>query len=132
MQTGEEKEEKDFQPDISAGARILPFATLKKRNDFEKLRKKGRVLKNRYLILYVLPRKEGSSLRAGFAIGKKIGKAFQRNKIRRVLKEILRKISIPFAIDVFIICRHTIHKAGFEELKKQLEDSLKQFFQHKR
>lgn len=132
MQTGEEKEEKDFQPDISAGGRILPFATLKKRNEFEKLRKKGRVFKNRHLVLYVLPQEEGNQLRAGFAINKKTGKAFQRNKIRRVLKEILRKVKIPYSIDVFIIVRHTINEAGFEELKNQLENSLRQFFQSER
>jgi ribonuclease P protein component len=132
LQTGEEKGEKDFQPDISAGGRNLPFATLKKRNEFEKLRKKGRLFKNRHLVLYVLPQEEGNQLRAGFAINKKTGKAFQRNKIRRVLKEILRKVQIPYSIDVFIIARHTINEAGFEELKNQMENSLRQFFQSER
>ena len=30
--------------------------------------------------------------RVGFSISKKTGKAFQRNKLRRILKEVLRKV----------------------------------------
>ena len=128
MQTGEEKVEKDFRPDTSAEGAKLPFATLKKRNEFEKLRKKGRVFKNRHIVLYILPQEEGRQLRAGFAINKKTGKAFQRNKIRRVLKEILRKVSVPYAIDVFIIARPSVLRASFADIKKELEKSLEKFF----
>jgi len=128
LQTGEEKEERDFQPDKAAESSILPFVTIKRKIDFEKLRKKGRLLKNKYLILYILPQNKEMKIRAGFGIGKKIGKAFQRNKIRRVLKEILRKVSVPYAIDVFIVVRHSILKAGFTDIKKELEKSLEKFF----
>lgn len=125
MQTEEEKEGKSFQPDSVASRDFLTFDTLKKKSDFEKLKKEGRVLKNKYLIMYILPGKGQQSLRAGFGISKKTGKAYQRNKIRRVLKEILRKVSLPFAIDIFIITRKAIAEAGYSELKEELERSLK-------
>jgi ribonuclease P protein component len=128
LQTEEEKEEKDFQPDDAIDNGLLAFDTLKKKSDFEKLKKEGKVLKDKHLILYILPNKEQHTLRAGFGIGKKTGKAFQRNKIKRILKEILRKVSIPFAIDVFIIARNTITGAGYSELKEELEKNLKEFF----
>jgi ribonuclease P protein component len=128
LQIGEEKEERDFQPDKAAESSILPFVTIKRKIDFEKLREKGRLLKNKYLILYILPQKKEMKIRAGFGIGKKIGKAFQRNKIRRILKEILRKVSVPYAIDIFVIARHSILKASFTDIKKELEKSLEKFF----
>ena len=131
MQTEEEKEEKGFRPEESRIAGAFLFDTLNKRSDFEKLRKQGRILKNKYLLLYVLPSTNTRTLRAGFAIGKKTGKAFQRNKIRRVLKEILRKVSIPYSIDIFIIVRNTIVGAGYSELKRELEGSLFRFFPDK-
>ena len=121
MQTGEEKEEKDFRPNGGRSTGFLVFETLKKKSDFEKLRKEGKVFKSKYLILYILPRQEQNKLRAGFGIGKKIGKAFQRNKIRRRLKEVLRKVSIPFGIDVFIIARRPILDIGYNEIKEELE-----------
>ena len=128
MQTEEEKEEKDFQPDGVSGYRVLPFETIKKRSDFGKLRKKGKVLKNKYLIIYILPQCKGKSLRAGFGVSKKLGKAFLRNKIRRVLKEILRKVLIPYAIDVYIIARYTMAGASYSEIAKELKNSLNSFF----
>ncbi|HAJ95531.1 MAG TPA: ribonuclease P protein component, partial [Actinobacteria bacterium] len=42
------------------------------------------------MIIYILPGEESKLIRAGFAISKKTGKAFQRNRTRRILKEILR------------------------------------------
>jgi ribonuclease P protein component len=71
---------------------------------------------------------EGSKLiRAGFAISKKTGKAFQRNRIRRVLKEILRNVSICKSIDVYIIVKKNIDNAGFSEIKEELEKSIDQY-----
>jgi len=125
---GDEKGEKDFQPDIADDRILLQFETIKRNKDFEKLRKKGKLLKNKYLVLYILPHKDRHSLRAGFGISKKTGKAFQRNKIRRILKEILRKVSIPYAIDIFIIARYNINSAGYSEIKDELEKSLEKFF----
>lgn len=128
MQTEEEKEEKDCQPDKGSGTGFLVFETLSKKRDFEKLRKEGKEFRSKYLVLYILPQKGQHKLRAGFGIGKKIGKAFQRNKIRRILKEVLRKVSIPFGIDVFIIARKPILDIGYHDIKEELEKYLKKIF----
>ena len=91
-------------------------------------KKKGTLLRGRNLIIYILPQEGYNTVRAGFSIGKRTGKAFQRNKIRRILKEILRKVLIPFAIDIFIIARKHIAQAGYVELKEELEKILNKFF----
>ena len=81
------------------------------------------------MIIYILPRpKKIDSSRVGFGISKKTGKAFQRNKIRRVLKEVLSKVLIPFNIDFYLIARKKILSASFIEIKKELEESLRSFF----
>ena len=81
------------------------------------------------MIIYILPRpKKIDSSRVGFGISKKTGKAFQRNKIRRVLKEVLRKVLIPFNVDFYLIARKKILSASFIEIKKELEESLRSFF----
>ena len=66
--------------------------------------------------------------RVGFGISKKTGKAFQRNKLRRILKEVLRKVLIPFNVDFYLIARKKILSASFIEIKKELEESLRSFF----
>ena len=81
------------------------------------------------MIIYILPRPIKIDIsRVGFGISKKTGKAFQRNKLRRVLKEVLRKVLIPFNIDIYLIARKTILGASFEDIRKELEESLKPFF----
>jgi len=128
LQTEGKKEEKGFPPESKCSRGDLLFNTLKKKKDFEKLRKEGRVFKNKYLIIFILPGKERHQIRSGLGVGKKIGKACKRNKIRRVLKDILRKVLIPFGIDIYIIARNTITEAGYGELKEEIERSLNKFF----
>ena len=81
------------------------------------------------MIIYILtgPRDINIS-RAGFGISKKTGKAFQRNKLRRVLKEVLRKVLIPLNVDIYLIARKNILNASFTDIKEGLEESLGPFF----
>jgi len=79
--------------------------------------------------MYILPGPKDMSIsRVGFGISKKTGKAFQRNKLRRILKEVLRKVSISFNVDFYLITRKNILGANFVEIKKGLEESLGSFF----
>jgi ribonuclease P protein component len=81
------------------------------------------------LIIYILNGpKDINNCRVGFGVSKKTGKAFQRNKLRRILKEVLRKVSIPFNVDFYLIARKNILSASFIEIKKALEESLGSFF----
>ena len=82
------------------------------------------------MIIYILDGpKDTDFSRVGFGISKKTGKAFQRNKLRRILKEVLRKVLIPFNIDFYLIARKSILGASFKEISEVLEESLESFFQ---
>jgi len=85
------------------------------------------------LIIYLLPGPDDIDVsRVGFGISKKTGKAFQRNKLRRVLKEVLSKVLIPFNIDFYLITRKNILGASFMEIKEELEQSLGSFFSNRK
>ncbi|WP_074572631.1 ribonuclease P protein component [Selenomonas ruminantium] len=62
---------------------------LKRRNDFQRVYRKGRSLANRYFVLYVFESEELSG-RVGFAAGKKLGCAVKRNRVKRLLRESYR------------------------------------------
>lgn len=68
-------------------------------------------------------------LRVGFVINKKIGKAVERNRVRRILKEIFRKIEKEDtkSIDILCIANRTITDSSFIELKDQIHKSLQAF-----
>jgi len=129
LQAGEGKGERRSLLKKAGRKDRIKFDTINERNIFEKLKKKGRVLRNKYLVIYILAGEESKLIRAGFAISKKTGKAFQRNKIRRVLKEILRNVSTPISIDVYIIAKKNIINAGFSEIKEELEKSINQYLE---
>ena len=85
------------------------------------------------MIIYILPGPKNTNIsRVGFGISKKTGKAFQRNKLRRILKEVLRKVLIPFNIDIYLISRKNIVGASFAEIKEGLEESLGSFFSNQK
>ena len=85
------------------------------------------------MIIYILPGpNDTNTSRVGFGISKKTGKAFQRNRLRRILKEVLRKVLIPFNVDFYLITRKNILGASFVEIKEVLEKSMGSFFSNQK
>ena len=90
------------------------FLILKKNNDFQRVFEKGHSFSGRYIVVYFLHNCFQNN-RYGFAVGKKIGAAVIRNRVKRILREINFK-SLPDAIsamDIVIVARVTILKANF-------------------
>jgi len=62
---------------------------LKRRNDFQRVYRKGKSMANRYFVLYVFESEELAG-KVGFAAGKKLGCAVKRNRVKRLLREVYR------------------------------------------
>ncbi len=62
---------------------------LKRRNDFQRVYRKGKSMANRYFVLYVFETEELAG-KVGFAAGKKLGCAVKRNRVKRLLRESYR------------------------------------------
>lgn len=56
---------------------------------FQALYRRGRRWENALAVLHALPRAAGD-VRFGVVVGKKVGKAVQRNRVRRLFREALR------------------------------------------
>lgn len=96
------------------------FSSLKKNESFRQVYNRGKSMANRQLVLYHLPNNMEEN-RVGFSISKKYGKAVERNKLRRRLKEILRKCEMDKAgYDFVFIARLGARELDYHALEKSV------------
>lgn len=71
--------------------RKISLRSLRNRRDFESVFKDGISAGSKYLVIYARP--NGLSFnRVGLSVSKKIGKAVTRNRIKRLIKEAVKKL----------------------------------------
>ncbi|MHB0859287.1 MAG: ribonuclease P protein component [Anaerolineae bacterium] len=86
-------------------------------NDFRRVHAEGRSWSDRTLVLSKYPNGLPNS-RFGFSVSRRVGNAVTRNRLRRVLREIVRqKVDIiPAGWDVMLIARKGAVGAGFQAI----------------
>ncbi|HWP42078.1 MAG TPA: ribonuclease P protein component [Blastocatellia bacterium] len=89
-----------------------------KRDEFQQVYQKGRKIHGRYFTAFVLPTGEPRS-RIGITATRKIGKSVERNRARRLLREVFRKNKwlVPPGVDIVINVKGPLVEAGFSELE---------------
>ncbi|MBT9151862.1 MAG: Ribonuclease P protein component [Firmicutes bacterium] len=101
---------------------LRPCYRLKKRKEFSHVFATGRSAAGNLMVVYSLSR-DGGSVRVGFSAGKKLGNAVLRNRVRRRIKEIVRKF-LPHLVpsrDLVVIVRAGAVKATCSELEKEFQ-----------
>ncbi|MGI6226989.1 MAG: ribonuclease P protein component [Peptococcales bacterium] len=101
---------------------------LRKNADFRKIySSKSKSIADPYLVLYIRKNHSQNNPRIGFSISKKLGKAHERNHLKRQLREIARKNlkSIKPGYDLIFIARQKISGKGYRDIEKSMEFLLK-------
>lgn len=102
---------------------------LRLRKDFDRVFKEGKVVQNDYLVM--LYRKNGLGYsRIGIVVKKRFGKAHDRNRIKRWIREIYRrwKMEFPKGYDYVFLTRKKLsdefEDTNFWEIKEKIHDLL--------
>ena len=92
---------------------------LRKPGDFEVVKKQGEASADRLLVLIKRPNSMNVS-RIGLSVGKRVGNAVARNRIKRRLREAVRDISVSEGWDLLIIARKDASLSSYHELMRSL------------
>ncbi|RLC69001.1 MAG: ribonuclease P protein component [Chloroflexi bacterium] len=97
--------------------------SLTNRAQYTLVYRQGKVWANSLLVMKAMP--NGLSLsRHGFAVTKKVGKAVQRNRVKRVLREIMRLQSLKSGWDIVFIARSVAVNANYHQLERAVTSLL--------
>jgi ribonuclease P protein component len=96
-------------------------ARLLRHADFERVYKQGRRHFAAHLTVFYLPRQEADGVRVGFTVGKVLGGAVVRNRMKRRLREAVRLHGIiPAAMDVVINPKKSLLTAAFVDVQREI------------
>lgn len=106
---------------------------LSRSGDFDRAYRDGRSHANRYLVLYAFPRSpdEGDEeTRLGVSVGRKVGGAVERNKVKRAMREAFWALSdrLPERHDFVLVGRsgvaELVEREGAPGLERSIGDLL--------
>ena len=99
---------------------------LRGKKDFNRAYKKGKSIRDRYLVLVYLENSLPYT-RTAFLASKKVGNSVQRNRAKRLMKESYRALrdEVIEGYDLIIIARNTINGKKCGEVGDSLKKSMK-------
>jgi ribonuclease P protein component len=108
----------------SGRAQGLPRrARVRRRPDFERAYNSGVRVQGRYLLLFIVPN-GGNTPRLGVAATRKLGSAVERNRAKRLARELFRRYRVAAGLDIIIVPRRDILDAPFTRLEADYRAAL--------
>jgi ribonuclease P protein component len=107
---------------VAGGASFSRSSRLLRHADFERVYKQGRRYFASHMTVFYLRRGDAGSLRIGFTVGRGLGGAVERNRMKRRLREAvrLRGTRAEVAVDVVINPKKSLLTAEFADLQKDI------------
>jgi ribonuclease P protein component len=116
-------------PNLSGSRKRASFprsVRLLKHADFERVYKQGRRHFAAHMTVFYLRRSEGEGLRIGFTVGRVLGGAVERNRMKRRLREAVRlhRQTEMIPVDVVINPKKSLLTIDFTEVESEVIRAL--------
>ena len=99
------------------------YESLKKKWEFDQTFNNGHSYINKYFVLYVRPSEKKGQLKIAFCVGKKLGYAVQRNRIKRQMRHAFQSFmpQVAKGFQIIVIARHKVEEIDFFMLRSSLK-----------
>ena len=89
--------------------------------EFERVKKNGQPYRGQLIVLGIVSANDATRFRAGFVTSRALGRAVVRNRVRRRLREIVRKHQREIVDGIWIvtIARAQAARASYEQLEAE-------------
>jgi len=106
-----------------AGERFVPSEHVRRRADFERAYSSGSRIQARFMTVFVVPN-GGPAARLGVAATRKLGPATDRNRAKRLAREVFRRNKPTEGLDVVVVPRREMLDALFTSLEADYRAAL--------
>jgi len=96
--------------------RFRPHERIRRRPEFQQVYERGARVHSRFSTVFLLP--NGSTIgRLGIAATRKLGGAVQRNRAKRLIREVFRRNKIAPGFDIVVIPKRELLEASLSTLE---------------
>ena len=104
-------------------AGFRPHERIHRRAEYQRIYDHGVRIRGRYATVFVMPNERDTG-RLGIAATKKLGGAVQRNRAKRLIREVFRRNKIASGFDVVVVPKRELLDASLTVLEAEYRTSL--------